>query len=404
MKADFEVFGRKFSLETGPGGFLRDDSLWRVGSIYERYLCATSLPLSGVALDIGAGFGAFAVPFAVCFPGWHIWCFEPNKAAFEALCANIKTHGLDNITAFDVAVGAGADRLPDGLPAALEGRDATTVRAMAQDRLYFQHKQKTGFVEVNTPRKFREDFERINLPEISADALCALSPDFLKLTAPGNETNILTGLGGAGLSFLVGETWSYVPSDLVYLPDGAGPQSYLPLAGSPPLCLRHQPNAAGLEPGLDIVLSPATGEEKLSIHSHIAFADRSQNVDPEVFHYLLELARYSGADIVQVRMKTPRQDAWFGKWFGKSAAPEPLGLPFGAFRAFCGETAPGGPDQSMLGPRVFRRDYLDYHQVGNKIRTADDPDRQTLLARSLKNTPEVWYLERDPKSGNRFSE
>ncbi len=388
MNADFEVFGQKFHLKTGPDEFLREDSLWRLKAIYERYLSATSLPKRGVALDIGAGFGAFAIPFATLFPDWQIWCFEPNEAAFAALYTNIAAHDLNNIVAFNVAVGAACDPLADGLLTALKTKDAEALKAMTPRAPYFQHQQKPGFIEINTPLEAQAEFTLINLPEIPANVLGALAPDLLKLTAPQNETHILAGLGGARLSYLLGETWSCINSNLIVLPDGSGPRSFLPLAGSPPLCLRHQPDVTGPKPGLDLI-DPHAQDVPLAPHSHIAFIDRSHSLDVQIFGPLLELARYSGAEIVQARLKPPKRKSRLGKWLGRGATPPPTGLPFGARRAFAQETALIGADEMRMGPRIYRRDYLDHH----KLWTSGDLDGQNFQVKCQNHMPELWYLD-----------
>ena len=81
-----KVFGTQTLLDVTDDLYLRDDSYWRVRSIYEPALAAQSLALKGVALDVGAGYGCFCVPFARAFPDWTIWAFEPEAEAF------VKTH------------------------------------------------------------------------------------------------------------------------------------------------------------------------------------------------------------------------------------------------------------------------------------------------------------------------
>ena len=347
MRVSFDFLGRTFHMEAGPDAFLRDDSLWRVRDIYERFLSANSLPLSGVAIDIGAGFGAFAVPFALCFPEWKIWCFEPNREAFAALCANIRTHNISNIMPFDLAVGAASENLPNGLVTAIKTGDATAVRKIARHRPYFQHKEKPAFLEIDTAKEALKAFIQKQYPEIPANALHDLAPDFLKLTAPKNETNILGALGASGLSFLTGETWTYVPSNLVYLPEGRGPRCYLRIAGHPTFGLQQCLEANGLIPGLDIIKTYAQLQEQEARYRHVAFLNSDSGADMPYFQHLLECARYSGADIVEGQ---------------PDVVPTGKGSPWQIFRGMSGKSANASVDEARLY-RIYRRDFLDHHDL-----------------------------------------
>ena len=90
------AFGQEVTCSAPVPNFLAEDSVWRLRHIYEPALAARILSAEGVALDIGAGFGCFAIPFAKAFPDWTVWCFEPNPDFHAALEKNIaeKTDGL----------------------------------------------------------------------------------------------------------------------------------------------------------------------------------------------------------------------------------------------------------------------------------------------------------------------
>ena len=55
-------------------------------------------------LDIGAHLGAFAVPVARLGLG-TVFAFEPQRIIFQQLCGNAFLNGLDNLVAYEVAVG-----------------------------------------------------------------------------------------------------------------------------------------------------------------------------------------------------------------------------------------------------------------------------------------------------------
>jgi len=64
-------------------------------------------------LDIGANLGAYAVPLAqkIAPIGGVIHCFEPQRIIFYQLCGNIFLNRLDNIHAFNCAVGSATDQI-----------------------------------------------------------------------------------------------------------------------------------------------------------------------------------------------------------------------------------------------------------------------------------------------------
>jgi len=68
-----------------------------------------------IAVDVGANIGALTVPMArLVQPGGAIVAFEPQRAIFDILCANLRLNGLGNVSAFRRALGStsGAIRVP----------------------------------------------------------------------------------------------------------------------------------------------------------------------------------------------------------------------------------------------------------------------------------------------------
>jgi FkbM family methyltransferase len=57
-----------------------------------------------VVLDVGANFGAFAIPFSQIARDAHIYAFEPNPNTAEALRANLQLNGINNVTVIESAV------------------------------------------------------------------------------------------------------------------------------------------------------------------------------------------------------------------------------------------------------------------------------------------------------------
>lgn len=54
------------------------------------------IPSNGIILDIGANIGMFSM-YAAINGAKKVFAFEPNHEAFNVLCQNIKTNGLENV-------------------------------------------------------------------------------------------------------------------------------------------------------------------------------------------------------------------------------------------------------------------------------------------------------------------
>jgi len=71
-------------------------------------------------LDVGAGFGAFAVHVAATRPQSNVYAFEPSPQSFALLQRNLQLNGVGNVQVFDRAVGRANGsawlRVSDGEP------------------------------------------------------------------------------------------------------------------------------------------------------------------------------------------------------------------------------------------------------------------------------------------------
>jgi len=243
--------------------YLRDDSVWRLRSIYEPFLSAQTLETHGVALDVGAGFGCFTIPFALANPGWTVWAFEPDPEAFAALNQNIRAQTLTNVFAVNSAVaGAGGQedwaRLALCLAALAEAgpADAAAMSALqdATPRQAFrQHVDMRGVIEQANAAS--SEFIACEFPCLPAEALLVLEPGLLKLTAPFAEAAVLSGLQEARLDHVLGESWAHLPADLVFGQSKGLRQTWIPRAGDSLLRLRRTASLNGHRHGMDVVVA-----------------------------------------------------------------------------------------------------------------------------------------------------
>ncbi|MES2844311.1 MAG: FkbM family methyltransferase [Pseudomonadota bacterium] len=454
------LFGTRLTLQVPADQFLIDDTTWRTKAIYEPFLAARSLPKIGTALDIGAGYGGFAIPFAVAFPDWTVWCLEPEPAAFRALRANIDALGLTNVMAVNAAV-ADVD-LPDArvadIGACLAAGKITDATRLCPAGKFRQSKKKRGYLESATGTR-HPAFRPVSFPTVPARALGTLNPTLLKIVAPGCSKGILTALGESTLEFIVGEQWQPIRSDRLLRKDGTARDVYLPLAGTT-MKLR-QSRDTSRHHGLDVVVAmyntrtyikecvdsiistdiPAIralvvddgstdgcGDLVASLYAgnprvvllrkpnggcasarnygrqhsdrtHITFVDADDRTDPDLFPKLMEMAQYSGAEVVQgsyanlytdeagERLDIAPEEAGFAKVprFGLGDLPV---FTVGAAALMTG--------QPTIWRRVYRRDFLDNKKIWfpEHIRAFDDQIFQMLTlyyAGTVLCTDQVRY-------------
>ena len=453
------AFGQEVTCSAPVPNFLAEDSVWRLRHIYEPALAARILSAEGVALDIGAGFGCFAIPFAKAFPDWTIWCFEPNPDFHAALEKNIAENECANIVPLRLAVGEGDDGGDrEALASALKARDANRLEALCPRRKFRAASSKPGFLEAEGRMGGSVRPGSLSYPTIPARALAGLSPTLLKLVAPKREKVILEGLAEAPLDHIIGETWQHVPSPMIY--EGPGNrETWLPVAGAPALALRRSSGQQAHRRGLDIVVAMYNAREwitecieslvatedtsirirvvddgstdgcgdlvqeqfghdrRVIVHrksnggcasarnygrlmsdaSHIAFMDSDDVADRDLFPSLLELARYTGAEIVQGGFDLLEKDGK-GRW-AKRPGPESVDMPAppeGAPLAHM--TVIPATDlivrQPTIWRRVYRRDFLDNRDIWfpEHIRAFDDLLFQLLSLQHAGDVPTLEHL------------
>ncbi len=461
------AFGQSVLLNVTSDVHLRDDSHWRLRAIYEPALASQTLAATGVAVDVGAGFGSFALPFALAFPNWTLWAFEPEPEAYAALRANLAAYKLTNVVAVNAAVaGAVAGEDTTAIATALAGGiSGAELDALLPKRAFRRHVDMRGVIEASDV--ISADFEPCHYGTVPSEALRSLRPNLLKLTAPCAEAGVLQGLTAAPLDHLIGESWTHLPSALVYGPTSGLRQTWIPRAGDPLLRLRRSLPLSGRREGLDVVVAmynaapwiaeclggilngasddtrvlvvddastdgsgavvreSYAGDDRVVLHSkpnggcasarnfgrmqsdasHIAFVDADDVPGPGLFAGLLDLARHTGAEIVQGGFELLHEGPG-GERRGEPSYEASLDSlrhahrhPFAPQPCHLVPSAQLMQGQPSIWRRVYRRDFLDNKKIWfpEHIRAFDDQLFQMLTLQAVANVPMldgVSYLYR----------
>ena len=458
------AFGQKLLLTVTSDSYLREDSYWRLRSIYEPALASQTLAARGVALDLGAGYGCFTIPFAAAFPGWTIWAFEPDAEAFAALSENIQAHELNNVIAVNAAVvgpyQAESTDLNDALMAfaAKQGQDTTSranLQAAMSERSFRRHLELRGVLEVGPVHS--DEFEPVAYPCLPSNALVALQPSLLKLTTPFEETGVLDGLRDAALDHIIGESWTHLASGLVYGDAKGERQTWIPRAGDPLLRLRRLNPLTGHRPGLDVVVAMYNarhwiqdcvdgilesgsseiralvvddgstdgsgdlvrelyeGDDRVVVltklnggcasarnfgrlnsdATHIAFVDADDVPGTGLYYGLLELARHTGAEIVQggfemlvegpdgTEIRLPSYETQISEFIYARRHN------FGSQTCFLIPNWLLIQGQPTIWRRIYRRDFLENRNIWfpEHIRAFDDQIFQLLTLQNVYDVP-----------------
>ena len=237
--------------------------------IYELFLASRVLPKRGICLDIGAGAGWFALPFAAAFPGWRVLCLEADAARYQALEATIRRSELHNIDCFHGGFHPAA--LPVPVPEnvrdqALNWENADTyppalLGQALQQAAPMQFCALPGLEDRLAPAQLAQGGRPQSSPGFDPALLTALAPDLVRLEAPGLEQDLAEALQAAPTSFVTGRLFSHVPSAALTPKDPTvARQIYLPYG---PHVLRrdYEDTLAGRRAGLDVVVALYNGRD-----------------------------------------------------------------------------------------------------------------------------------------------
>lgn len=332
-----------------------------ISQIYDMFLASRALPQTGLCLDIGAGAGWFALPFARAFPSWQVLCFEADPDSFAALSANVAQSGLKNIICVNANFHPAlpprklARRTPGSpLPSAILKMLKRCEMARFQPLLALG--PRLAPLASDSPQD-----DTLLRPALPLDLLDSLTPDLIKLDAPGCEQAIADALKTVPVGFLTGQLYSHAASHHFAPAPKIGAREYYLVAGEHALRRDYEDNFDTRQARLDVVVAmyntrdfirdcvdsvladenpdirvlvvddgstDGSGDLVAELYrgnprvrllskdnggcasarnfgrmnsnaTHIAFIDADDRVDPGLFTALLEVARYTGAFVTE---------------------------------------------------------------------------------------------------------
>lgn len=417
--------------------------------IYEPFLASRVIPRTGLMVDIGAGAGWVGAAFAKAFPDWQVWCFEPDAAAFAALEDTVRQNDLANVTCIRAGFHPDAAPAPGLAPRRAGQTDMPdAIRAACTAPAEAGYRRLSGLGHRIAPDDTVQGGDILSAPALSPDLLTALAPDLVKIDAPGVEADLARALRSVPTGFVTGKLHQYVPSTLWRPEDPAQPRElYLPL-GKHVLRWDYEDGFASRRPGLDVVVAMyntrdyirdcvdsllADGNPEITVlvvddgstdgsdeivrdlygdnprvrllqkanggcasarnfgraqsHSaHITFVDADDRVDRALFTSLLDVARYTGWNMVEGEF-SPFEVTETGRekrlptYEAKLYADGPDSrLGDITYRSVSGIDLIYG--QPTIWRRVYRRDFLDSKAISfpEHVRAFDDQIFQLLSA------------------------
>ena len=432
------VFGKSIRLNAPSSDQFIQASISRLERFYEPYLSSNLIDKKSTFIDIGAGYGSFSIPLAKALPRANFYCFEPLPKLFELLKSNIHENNLKNVLALNVGVVHHPEE-KRSVKALTRKILTTSLGSVCSPQKFALSDVGDRGLERPDPARLSHGqiLKLVHLPAIDSRGLRGLRPTIIKISAPGWERYILESLRDVPLEHVFGEIVDPIPSGIIY---GSKTVSFsLPTIGGKVGLRRNDRRGCSRKPILDVVI-PAYNAEKYIVEcvegvigaqnseiraviiddgskdrtlsvlnqnfgdnpnvsvickknggcasarnfgrlnssaEHIAFLDGDDVVDIEFFPSLLELARYTGAEVVQGEFdffevsdgRTVFSDSYEGRLFSDWGH-----VGFGD-RSFV--SIPGGElikGQPTIWRRVYRRDFLDNKRVyfPEHIRAFDD--------------------------------
>lgn len=136
----------------------------------------------GVVVDVGANLGAFAIPVAqkLVTSNGAVHAFEPQRTIFHQLCGNIFLNGLENVYAYNVALGAavGSVQLPKIDYAKTDNVGAVSLLPEVQQATRVAYSS--------------SEFDSVDVWALNSCARIDRC-DFLKLDVEGFESEVISG-------------------------------------------------------------------------------------------------------------------------------------------------------------------------------------------------------------------
>jgi FkbM family methyltransferase len=136
-----------------------------------------------LVIDVGANLGAYSVPTGkmVRESGGTVYAFEPQRIVFYQLCGNIFLNQLDNVIAFNLAIGAANEMLDLPVP---DYSAMTNIGGYSIDTKTRKH---TGIENAMSGKT-----EGVTL--LALDSFCfPKAPAFIKIDVEGCELAVLQG-------------------------------------------------------------------------------------------------------------------------------------------------------------------------------------------------------------------
>jgi FkbM family methyltransferase len=177
-KADFLLFSTNDTISVA----LYADGIWdgHLIEISRLFHADTQSPL---VLDIGANLGAYAIPVAkeIAAQGGEVFCYEPQRIIYYQLCGNIFLNRLDNVHAFQMAIGAQDGEI--SIPT-VDYLKTFNVGGFSLDSAI---RQATNYVVT-------KEGQDVFVPLISLDSLSLpRSPCLVKIDVEGMDLQVLSG-------------------------------------------------------------------------------------------------------------------------------------------------------------------------------------------------------------------
>jgi FkbM family methyltransferase len=102
MKYEITFLDKKFSITTNNTHIAKS---YKANKIYEHQLLHSLLRCKGLYVDVGSHVGNHVIFLSLFSSFEHIVAFEPCPEHFDMLKRNIKDNNLQNVTAYNLAIG-----------------------------------------------------------------------------------------------------------------------------------------------------------------------------------------------------------------------------------------------------------------------------------------------------------